>query len=175
MKKSEFKKVITNYIKTEEARIKEDEEIFEMLQPLEGKQFNFKTFNQKNLKGFIFSSDKGQFHIKGKFNHLIGYKQTPGVDAEKFRDLDRCNGSAAKERIEKIRSTDIERAFKIFNQIDKRLNEIRNLFGDIESEGLSSFYFPVYYDILNLIKKDKETRSDQIKMSDFYYIRKSRK
>ena len=172
MKKSEFKKVVTNYIKEEEERIKEHEEVINILKPLEGKQFNFKTFNKKNLKGFKFVSENGMFYIKGKYSHLIGYGKTPGVNVEQFKDWDACNGKAAAERIEKIRSVDIERAFKIFNQIDKRFNELRNLFGDIEIEKLDSFNFPPYYDILRLIKEDKETSSDEIRMSDFYYIRK---
>ena len=172
MKKSEFKKVIANYIKDEEKRIREHEEVLNMLQPLEGKQFNFRTFNEKNLKGFKFIPEYGMFYIKGDYSHLIGYRETPCVNIEQFKEWDACNGRAAAERIEKIRSTDIERAFKIFNRIDKRFNELRELFGDIEREKLGSFNFPPYYEILKLIKEDKETSSDQIRMSDFYYIRK---
>lgn len=172
MKKTDFKKVLTNYIKEEEARIKEHEEVLKMLQPLEGKQFNFRTFNKKVLKEFNFVPEYGMFYIKGKTSHLIGYRETPGVNVEQFKDWDACNGRAAKQRIEQIKNLDTDKAFKLFNQIEKHFNKLRELFGDIEREKLGSFNFPPYYDVLKMIKPDNETSGDQIRMSDFYYIRK---
>lgn len=158
MKKSEFKSVIDSYIISEQESISEHNAIKEMLKPLEGKQFNHRTFSEKNLNGFKFESKYGMFHIKGKkFEHLIGYDSDECVSVEKFEKYDACCGSAAENRIKQIENTDFEKAFKIFNDIDKHFNLLRKLFGDLEREKLESFLFPLllFYFEQNLFRRKR--------------------
>jgi hypothetical protein len=157
MKRKEFDDVVNNYISKEMKLIDEHEKIKEILEKCKGKQFNFRTFNEKTLNGFKFKAYCSMFYICKDIDHLIGYASTDGVDPELFEELDSCCGNAAKARIASIKKMDMSRVFKLYSSIDFHFNELRTLFGDIERERLGSFYFPPYYDMLSHINADEES------------------
>ena len=171
--KREVNKIIKEYIEREEREIKEHNEIKGILVEFEGKPINRVTFNEKRLKGYKLKVKHGMFHIKGEFNHLIGFDSSPFVNSEKFEDWDACNGSAAQERIERIKSADMEKVLKIFGQIKRNYDALCKAFGDVEREDLGSFYFPVYYEILRAIQGEPDNYSKKgVKLSDMYFNRK---
>ena len=167
MNKKEFKKVISDYIETENVGINDHKAIKAILVGCEGKPFNHKTFNEKNLNGFTFKEQFGMYYIcSGIYDHLVGYRGEL-IDSERFEYLDNCCGNAAIERITAIEKTDLDKAFKLFNEIDKTFNKLRELFGDLEREKLGSFNFPPYYSVLRSIYE-----GNYFKITDFYHIRK---
>lgn len=174
MTKSQFNTIIDEYIRQESEYIKEHEAIKEILTPLEGKPIDGRTLNPKRLGDFKFKTQYGMHHICGKFEHLIGYVDSENLIAineteysRGFKYFDACNGDAAKKRIEQVKSTDKEKALKIFNKVEHHFNGLRKAFGDIERETLGSFDFPVYYELLRAIYNGTE-----IKLTNFYFIRK---
>jgi len=176
MKKSQFLKVVNDYIAKEEASIAEHEEICEILKPHIGKLINGRTLNEKNLRGYVLDQRYGMFYLKGKLqNHLIGYASHPYIHLEStesskgFFELDACAGRAARERVEKIRNTDLDKAFKIYNDIDKTFNKLRGLFRELDEEKLTSFHFAPFYDVLNAIYPKKGNLDLLI---EIYYTRK---
>lgn len=168
MKKSTFNKILKEAISRELSYQKEHNEVLEMLKPLEGKQFNFKTFSTKNLKGFEFEARAGLFHIKGKYSHLIGYRETHGVSVERFKEWDASHSSTSIKRVEKLEAVDKDKVFKIFSQIDKHFTKLRELFGEIDREGLGAYNLPCYYDLLMEISEDNQ----HVTLSNFHYISK---
>jgi hypothetical protein len=176
MKKSEFNKVIDAYILREKEGIKEHYEIREILLPLEGKIINGRTLNSKVLGKFKLRIEYGLIYIDGNFSHLIGYTNssentvqvTPTDKHRGFDYLDACYGRAAEER---IKNTELgrEKAYPVFRKISKCFEELQKAFGDVEREKLHSFHFAPYYNLLRAINEDKP---DQIRLSDFYYLRK---
>jgi len=176
MKKSEFLKAVKTYVEEEKAAIAEHKAIAEMLKPLVGKPINGKTLNSKVLGEFTFGGRYSMYHVKGPLHeHLIGYSSYPFVSLEPiegkttgFYEMDACSGRAAEERIKQIENTDLDKAFKIFSEIDKSIQKVRTLFGDLERERLGSYHFPPYYDVLRLVDLDEK----QIQLTNFYYTRK---
>lgn len=173
-----FSKILASYIAKEQEYINEHEAIKAILLPLEGKPIDGRTLNKKTLGSFELSPQYGMYYIKGKFDHLIGYQNSsentiqvnPTKGHRGFIELDARHGRAAQERIELIKNTDKEKAFKLFSEIQKHFEALRRLFGQIEAEQLGSFHFPAYYEILNYIYKEKQ--SGDLKLTDFYFIRK---
>jgi len=175
MKKSEFNKILKNYIDRESELIKEHEEVKAILKPLEGKPINGQVLNKKRLGKFRFTQSAGLYHIQGKYSHLIGYVNSENIISIQkteysrgFEYFDQCNGRAALERIEQIQNMDREKAFSIFSKIDKHFNAMVDLFGEIKSNKLDSYYFPVFYDVLNSIYKAKS--NNDIQLTRFQYI-----
>jgi hypothetical protein len=189
MTKQKFDAILTAYIEQEQDYIKEHEQIKDILKPLEGKPINGRTLNDKRLNGFKFVNQYGMFHIYGKYSHLIGYENSEntisvdgrdaGVDEtgltipkhRGFKYMDACNGSAAQERIDKIKAIDHAKAFDVFQKIETHFNELRRLFGTVENEGLGSFDFPAYYSVLSQIY---EPKNGDLKLTDFYFIREGK-
>ena len=181
MERKEFDKIIADYIAREEESIKEHEEVRAILLPLIGKPINGRTLNKKVLgEKFKFTVEYGSmYYIKGEQNHLIGYSNSSEntIAVEKtdysrgFDYFDTCCGGAARERIEQIKNSNLDEAFKTFSSIAQKFDEMRVLFGDIERQGLGSFRFAPYYSILASIYTPSKNFSD-IKLSDFYFIRK---
>ena len=170
--KRSVKKIIQAQIEKEQARIEEHSQILEIIKANEGKQFNLRTFNARTLgEKFNFQSRCGMFYIEGSESHLIGYHSTPEVNAEKFKDWDTRNGSAAKERIERLKSLDIDKVVKQFKAIEKHWEGLREAFGDVEREALGSFHNPIYYELLRNIEGEKTTRNEN-ELYKMYYLRK---
>lgn len=169
-----IKTLVKEQINLEKSYINEHKEIVKMLKPLEGKQFNFRTFTAKNLKGFKFTSKYGMFYISGKYEHLIGYRENPSVNIENFKKFDACYGSAAEERINKLLNLDVKELQKISNKINKSFNELRYLFNDLEIENFDSYNNPIYYNMLRNIYAGEKSQRQEIELHKFYYIKKSR-
>lgn len=183
--REKFESILESDIKEEQEYIAEHEAIKEILKPLVGKPINGRTLNKSKLNGFVFDNRYGMYHINGKFNHLIGYENSSGygnnedlIAIEKsegsrgFEYFDACHGSAAQERINKINNIDKDKAFELFSQIETHFNKIRELFGEIENKNLGSYGFPTYYSVLKTIYDDTDKGYNNLKLSDFYYIRK---
>jgi len=174
-----FESILTDYIAREQDYINEHEAIKAILQPLEGKAIDGRTLNKKVLGDFKFTLDHGSlFYITGKYQHLIGYASSENRIAinktdysRGFEYFDNCSGNAARERIKQIEGLDKEKAKALFCQIEAHFNALRQLFGDVEREKLCSYHFPAYYDVLRAIYSDEKER-DNVKLTDFYYIRK---
>ena len=188
MKKSDVEKIIQDAINANLETIKEHDQIKAILKPLQGKPINGQTLNSKRLAAFEnengfpfrFVSEYSMFYIKGKFTHLIGYKtsentiQIKSVEGESrgFEYFDSCNGSAAIERINKLKSLDIDKVTSIFSKIDYHFNRLRELFGDIEREKLGSFENPIYYNLLQFIYPENQKNRNEVDLFKFYFIRK---
>lgn len=183
MTRKEFDKIVQAYIDREKASIEEHNQIAAILLQAEGKLISKRAFPDKLLgDSFKFAPQYGMYYIKGPLHdHLIGYEGSENFVAVNethnhrgFEYLDACSGSAAEARIKQIQSTDLDKAFKIFNQVEKHFNAIRVLFGDIEREGFGSFSFPPYYAVLNGIypPADNNSYANALKLTDFYFIRK---
>lgn len=167
--KKSIEKLVQAQIETEQSYIEEHEQIAEILKKVEGKQFNGHALNKRTLgDSLTFRSQYGMFHIDGKYSHLIGYHSTPAIDVEKFREWDACHGSAAKERIEKLRNIDKDALLRTFRAIEKHYEALRAAFGEVEREDLGSYHNPIYYDLLRLIHSDDK----HLRLTDFYYLRK---
>ena len=170
--KTIIERLIKEGISQEEDYIREHNLISDILRPLDGKPINGRTLNDKRLNGLEFRSEYSMYYINGKYSHLIGYNTDPVVKADKFEDFDICHGSAAKERIEQLQNINVDLLVSVFSEIQEHFEKLRVLFGDIERKHIGSFYNPIYYDILRAIKPDKEPRHTDLRLSDFYYIRK---
>ena len=177
MRKTEFKNILSSYIEREEKYQAEHNEIIEIFKPLVMKPINKRTLNQKVLGDkFKFVERYGMFYIIGEYQHLIGYKGSEDIISidkiegvsRGFKELDACHGYASVNRVEQAINIDFDKAFKIFNEIDKAFKKLQTLFGDIEREKLGSFHFPPYYEILKSISPNE----DHIKLYNFYYLRK---
>jgi uncharacterized protein YecA (UPF0149 family) len=170
-----IKTLVKEQIDQEQDYINEHKKVLEVLKPLEGKQFNLRTFNKKALQGFKFESKYGMFHLMGKYQHLIGYRETDGVNCEAFEKFDSCHWAGALERIEKLKVLDVKELQKKANAIKKHFNELRFLFGDLEKQNFGSYHNPVYYEMLRQIYDgDGTTSQSEIELHKFYYIKKSR-
>ena len=164
-------KLIKNQIAQELNYINEHNAIKEILKPLEGKEINKRTLNEKRLNGFKLDFRYGMFHIVGKYNHLLAHKSGDNlINIDLFEKNDACHYSAAQNRIEKLNNLDVKKLTKIQKGIDKNFNALRTLFGDIERENLGSFHNPIYYNMLNDIYKESSIKD--IKLTDFYFIKK---
>jgi hypothetical protein len=182
--KNRFRKILNNYVAQQQDYIREHEEIKAILKPLEGKEINGRTLNAKVLKGYIFSPEYSMYYIKGKYTHLIGYQNSGynkgehiiAIDKTDFSRgynyFDSCNGDAARERINKVKSIDFDKAFKLFSAIQKHFDALRKLFGDVERFELDSYNFPAYYSVLDAIYKPDNNNREGVKLTDFYFIRK---
>ncbi len=174
--KEKFAAVLDSYIERESDYIQEHEQIKEILLPLVGQPITGKVLNTKRLNGLKFERKYGMFYITGKYEHLIGYDSENIIAVEKtdysrgFEYFDNCSGGAAKERIKQIQNTDKEKAFNLFSKIETHFNALRELFGQVETQKLGSYHFPAYYDVLDTIYKEENSRC--IKLTDFYFIRK---
>jgi hypothetical protein len=183
--KTTILKLIDDQINQESDYIKEHEQIKCILRPLEGKTISGSVLNKHRLSAFDndngytfkFVPRYGMFHIKGKYEHLIGYDSEPIITIDKndnsrgFVYFDACHGTAAKERINQLKNINIDLMVKLFSGIKESFENLCVLFGDIERNNLGPFHNPIYYNILRAIKPDKDTHSD-IKLSKFYYLRK---
>jgi hypothetical protein len=169
-----IKQLVKEQINKEQSYINEHDQVKSMLTGKEGKPMDKRTFNKKSLGDkFRFVYEYGMFYIKGEYSHLIGYKENPFIDSEKFEYYDTCHGNAAIERIEKLKNMDVEKLSKIQEGINKHFNALRDLFGDIERENLGSFHNPVYYEMLRDIYNEEETTNFcKLKLSDFHYLRR---
>jgi hypothetical protein len=177
MKKSQYNQILDSYISGELEGIREHEEIVQILLPLEGKQISGRVLNPSKLGKYTFKAQFGMFYICGQIEHLIGYEggnestiqvnETPTHRG--FEYLDNCSGNAARERVKQIEALR-EKGYKHFFKVFKAFEALRLAFGDLEREGLSSYRFPAYYDILGAIQG--ETNPMGAKLSDFYYIKK---
>jgi len=173
MNKETFENILSSYIARERELIEEHDEIAAILKPLEGKQINGITLNKKRLGKFRFKEQYAMYYIIGKAEHLIGVTQENYISVEKtdysrgFEYFDSCCGDDARGRIKKIEQTDKEKAYLLFNRIEYHFTALRNLFGQIETEKLGSFDFPVYYDLLKSIYS-----GDDVKLTNFYFIRR---
>lgn len=167
-------KLIKERIRQENEYISEHNAIKKILTDQKGKQFNFRTFSKKNLKGFEFCNKYGMFYIKGKFEHLIGYRETKEVCPILFEKFDACHGSASKERINKMQNLDVKSLDKIYKKMYKSLETLRVCFGDLERQKFDSFNNPIYYDILREILPEDEKKSalKDFRLSDIYYLKK---
>ncbi len=179
MTKKQFKTILEAYKAQELKYIAEHLQIRAILLPLIGKPINGKTLNSKVLGDFKYSCEYGSLcYIKGEYTHLIGYSDSENTIAVEpiegvsrgFDYFDNCHGGAAQERINQIDSLDFEKAYNIYSQIDKHFNKLRELFGDVERMKLGSYHFPPYYSVLNAIYKGEDSKD--IKLTDFYFIRK---
>ena len=173
-----FDSILFDYISNETEYINEHDAIKAILQPLEGKPIDGRTLNKKVLGDFKFTHEYGMYHITGKYRHLIGYSSSENriaIDktdySRGFEYFDNCHGNAARERIKQVQGIDRDKVFSIFSQIELHFNALRQLFGDIEREKLGSYHFPAYYDVLRAVYSN-EKDTDNIKLTDFYYIRK---
>ena len=170
-----IKKMISDRIEEETAEHDEHLAIVEMLRPLEGKPVNRVTLSEKRLQGFKLENDRhglGSFKIVGpatEYGHNI---RAGDICLKSFRDSDSPYSKGAPERIEKLKALDPEVVAKTFKKIRRNFEELRLLFGDVESLGLGSFDNPIYYDLIKLAACDAEEK--HIKLNDFYYIRKNR-
>lgn len=169
MKKTDFDKILRNYVLQQLKYIKEHEEIIEILTPLVGKPINHQTLNKKRMGKFELVSNYGHFNIVGDYSHLIGYKNSkesyiniePSSEFGRgFKYLDNCHGEAAKNRINKINSVDAKNAFEIFKKIDKAYNNLKDAFNEIESNNLDSYNFPCFYEIFELIEGVEGNKSE---------------
>lgn len=173
--KATIKRLAKESIAREETYIKEHNEVLEILKPLEGKPINGRTLNAKRLGKFKLKTQYGMYHICGNQDHLIGYVSSSNlINIELFEKWDACNGSAAQERIEKIKRLDLDEFAKIGKKISKAFNELRFLFGDLDTKKLDSYNNPIYYDMLKSIFDENDGRSDEIQLHKFHYIRKYR-
>lgn len=176
--KTRIENLIKEGIEREQKYLNEHNEIVNILILLTGQQINGRTLNKKRLGRFKLSLQYGMFYIIGNYEHLIGYKDSETVISNQpiekltrgFDYLDSCHGKAAHERINQLKKLDIDLLVKIFSDIESNFDNLRVLFGDIERKYLGSFYNPIYYNILNSIFESK--RDHEIKLSDFYFIRK---
>jgi len=173
-----FDSILSDYISNETEYINEHDAIKAILQPLEGKPIDGRTLNKKVLGDFKFTHEYSMYYITGKHQHLIGYSSSENriaIDktdySRGFDYFDNCHGNAARERIAQIKALDKEKAKALFCQIESHFNALRQLFGDVEREKLGSYHFPAYYDVLRAIYSDEKER-DNVKLTDFYYIRK---
>jgi hypothetical protein len=169
---------LSNYIAGENKMIEEHEQIKEILLPLVGKEISKRVLNEKRLGKYEFRIQFGMYYIIGEYIHLIGYVNRENIIAidktdysRGFEYFDASCGSAARERIKDVNSQNKEKMYKIFSQIEKHFNKLRELFGDIEREHFGSFHFPAYYQVLDCIYTKQKDHSD-IRLSDFYYLRK---
>ena len=149
--------------------------IREILAPLEGKPVNHVTLSEKRLQGFKLEKDRvglGSFNIIGPATEHGHNIKEGDICLKSFRDSDSPYSKGAPERIEKLKALDPEVVAKTFKKIRRNFEELRLLFGDVESLGLGSFDNPIYYDLIKLAACDAEEK--HIKLNDFYYIRKNR-
>lgn len=176
----QVKQIIENYIAREQNAINEHDQITAILKTVEGKDISGKTLNKKLLGDTLqFKYENGMFYIIGKYRHLIGYSggkesviAVNNTDYSRgFEYFDSCQGNAARERINQLNNMDYGAVAKLFNEIEKTFNKLRTLFGDIERQKLGSYNNPVYYDLLRSIY-NPEGQNIDIKLSDFYFIRK---
>jgi len=174
--KEKFLSVLDSYIEREKDYIKEHDQIRDILLPLEGQPINGKVLNAKRLNGLKFERKHGMFYIVGKYDHLIGYESRENMIAVQktdysrgFEYFDNCSGGAARERIKQIETTNKDKAFELYSKIEQHFNALRELFGEVEDKKLGSYYFPAYYDVLNTIYKEENSRD--LKLTDFYFIR----
>jgi len=178
--------LIDEQIKQESDYIREHEQIKCILTPLAGKTISGSVLNKHRLSAFDndngytfkFVYKYGMFHIKGKYEHLIGYDSEPIITIDKndnsrgFVYFDACHGTAAKERINQLKNINIDLMVKVFSGIKENFETLCTLFGDIERNNLGSFHNPIYYNILRAIKPDESKIGDKVRLSDFYYLRK---
>ena len=180
-------RLIDEHIAQELATIKEHEQIAGILAPLEGKPINGQTLNKKRLSAFevengysfTFEWRYGLYHIKGKFEHLIGYAENPVIilsDSEEygkrgFGYFDNCYFGAAKQRIKALQDIDVEKMVVVFSGIRDSFENLRVLFGDLERNKLGSYNNPIYYDLLRCIHDD-DKNNQGVKLSSFYFLRK---
>lgn len=180
MKTTQVKQIIENYIAREQDAINEHDQIAAILRTVEGKEISGKVLNKKLLGDNLqFKSECGMYYIVGKYSHLIGYSRgkesviaVNETDYSRgFEYFDNCQGNAARERINQLNNMDYGAVTKLFNEIEKTFNKLRTLFGDIERQKFGSYNNPVYYDLLRSIYNPEDQNRD-IKLSDFYFIRK---
>lgn len=184
--KTQIEQLIKDQINQENDYIREHEQIKSILIPLAGQPITGRVLNKKRLSSFDndngytfnFVFKYGMFHIEGKYSHLIGYESEPIIAIDKndnsrgFNYFDACYGSAARERIEQLKKLDVDKFVSILEQINISFENICTMFGDLERNHLGSFYNPVYYSALNLIKSDNDPKHTDIKLTNFYYLRK---
>ena len=104
------------------------------------------------------------FYLIGKYEHLFGYNSKPFINSNDFHEkFDTYHFQDALERIENLNILNINQLVKLFNQIEYNFN-------DLEINNLTSFNNPIYYKLLNIIHDN----NDDVKLSNFYYIRKQR-
>lgn len=180
MKTTQVKQIIENYIAREQDAINEHDQIAAILRTVEGKEISGKVLTKKLLGDKLqFKCEYNMYYIIGKYRHLIGY--SGGIESviavnttdysRGFDYFDNCQGNAARERINQLNNMDYGAVIKLFNEIEKTFNKLRTLFGDIERQKLDSYNNPVYYDLLRSIYNPEDQNRD-IKLSDFYFIRK---
>jgi len=185
--KTTILKLIDEQISQECDYIREHEQIKDILKPLEGQIISGRVLNKKRLSAFDvdngytfeFYSKYGMFHIKGKYEHLIGYDSEPVIIIDKtdgvsrgFSYFDGCHGSAAQARINQLKNINVDKLVSIFGQIKDNFDNLCTLFGDVERNNLGSFHNPIYYNILRAIKPNESKSGDKVRLSDFYFIRK---
>lgn len=154
------KALISARIEQEKDYQREHSEIMAFLKGLEGESISGRKFNnelKKKLPAYKADHRYGMYHLQGKYSHLIGYQNSGSglVNAEKFADWDACNGLASEERVKQMESIDIKEIVHLFGRVEKSYNELRALFGDIETMDLGSYSNPIYYELLRAIACDK--------------------
>jgi hypothetical protein len=130
-------------------------EILEMLESVEGKQFNKRTFSEKVLKGKKFKVHYGNYYItdsKGQ-DHLIGYEGSSSVvDSKLYNDkYSSWANTGAKERIKKLNDLNIFDCVMSFGWLEESFNNMVEAFKTIEASKLDSFNNPLYYELLKVI------------------------
>ncbi len=177
MKTNDVKKIIDAQIKKEREYIAEHEAIKDILKRYEGQTISVRILNVRTLGEFKLIKQYGMFHIKGKFNHLIGYDSEDRISIEPapysrgYEYFDACHGSTARERIAQLENLDRAQLRNLFGGIEKHFNALRVLFGDIERQNLGSFHNPVYYELLRAIYDEGEDKKG-FTLSSLYYLRK---
>ncbi len=169
--KKQINRIEKEYIQSEEANIKEHNEIKEMLLSVDGKEINKRTFTTKVLGKYEFINEFGMFHIKGNTKHLIGYRDTLFVNAANFDESDASCGYAAEKRIENIKAIDKEKVIKIYSKIKKHYEGLKAAFGEIETNDLDAFHYSPYYSIIKEIQGKDNENGNGIQLSDFNSIR----
>jgi len=172
--KNQITKIENVIINREDRSIAEHNKIAKILAMYDGKPIDHRTLSNKRLEGLTLEIKFGMFNIKGEFSHLIGYNSNPFINAEKFKDFDACYNSAAIERVNKIKAIDRDKVNKAYAKIKKHYEGLKAAFGEIEDNNLGSFHYSPHYEILEYIQKDDKSSRNNVKLSDFYYIRKTK-
>lgn len=166
---------IQQYAEKDKSRLKEHEEIIEMLRPLEGKPWNRRTLNEKRLGKFTLRERNDMYYIVGEHEHFAAHTgnrfSDDVIDIETFRENDVACGRAAKERIQKIENADIDRIVDLFQQIHKHWGAIIDVLKVMDKEKIDSYHFPAFYAVCKLIEPEHEQHPT---VQDFSFIAKYR-
>lgn len=162
-----IKKMLSESLAQNKANYAQHLEVQSILNAVDGKEINKRTFNDKIRNGFKLTFSAGMYNLeKNGMKHLISYNGF--VTASKFYEYDCCHSSGSLTRIENIEDMDVVLLTKKYNAIKKHFNAIRDLFGDLDSLDLDSFKNPIYYEMLDSIHKGTDR---SIRLSDFHFIR----